>query len=285
MGGLLLLSRRTLVLSGLATSALIGCSPRKATPGGAGLTVAATAVPHAEILKFIVPDLAAKGIDLEIKVFNDYVQPNLQVDQKFLDANYFETLPYLKAFNREHGTKLVPIVGVHVEPFGAYSRKVHRIDELRNGAVIALPNDPTNTGRALILLHKHGLIRLKDPTNIAATEKDIVANPKAFVFKELESPALPRVLGEVDLALINTNYALDAKLDPQRDALIIEGPDSPYVNYLVARPDNKNDPRIKALAEALTSQKVRAFIIRTYHGAVIPAKVLTDTLPATGTYR
>jgi D-methionine transport system substrate-binding protein len=262
-----MLSRRLFVLSALAVSA---CAKPAAKANV--LTVAATAVPHAEILKAVQPDLAAKGIDLQIKVFNDYVQPNMQVEQKLIDANYFQTLPYLEAFNSEHGTHLLPIVGIHVEPFGAYSRKVKAIADLKNGAVIALPNDPTNTGRALILLHKNGLITLKDPNDIAATPKDIVGNPKTFVFKELESPSLPRVLGEVDLALINTNYALDAKLDPQKDALIIEGPDSPYLNYLVARPDNKDDARIKALAEALTSQKVRDFIAATYHGAVIAAK-------------
>ena len=258
-----MLSRRHFVLAASAT--LAGCSADKKA-----LSVAATAVPHAEILKFVQPGLASNGMALEIKIFNDYVQPNLQVDQKFLDANYFQTLPYLESFNKEHDTKLVPVVGVHVEPFGGYSRKVTKIADLPHGALIALPNDPTNTGRALILLHKNGLITLKDPRNIGATQKDIIANPKGFVFKELESPSLPRVLGEVDLALINTNYALDAKLNPQKDALIIEGPDSPYTNYLVARSDNKDDPRLKALAAALTSEKVAAFIRQTYHGAVIP---------------
>ena len=259
-------SRRLFLLSALAVTACANSAPK-----GSVWRVAAPAGPHAEILKAVTPDLKAQGIDLQVKVFNDYVQPNLQVDQKLIDANYFQTLPYLNAFNAERGTKLVPVVGVHVEPFGAYSRKVKAIADLRHGAVIALPNDPTNTGRALILLHKNGLITLKNPNNIAATPKDIVANPRDFVFKELESPSLPRVLGEVDLALINTNYALDAKLNPQSDALIIEGPDSPYLNYLVARPDNRDDPRIKALATALTSQKVRDFIAATYKGAVIAA--------------
>ncbi len=261
-----MLSRRHFVIFGSA--ALAGCGPS----GSKALSVAATAVPHAEILKFVTPQLAARGVTLETKIFNDYVQPNLQVDQKFLDANYFQTLPYLDAFNREHGTHLVPVVGVHVEPFGAYSRKAAKIADLPQGAVIALPNDPTNTGRALILLAKHGLITLKDPHNIAATPQDLVTNPKGFVVKELESPSLPRVLGEVDLALINTNYALDAKLDPRKDALIIEGPDSPYTNWLVARPDNKDGPRIKLLAEALTSREVADFIRKTYRGAVIPAR-------------
>lgn len=264
-----MLSRRHLLLSGFAATALTACG--KPAEKGNVLSVAATAVPHAEILKVVTPDLAAKGITLDIKVFNDYVQPNLQVDQGLIDANYFQTLPYLDSFNKERGTKLVTVVGVHVEPFGGYSRKHKAIADLPQGAVIAVPNDASNTGRALILLHKNSLITLKDPTNINATLKDIADNPKGFVFKELESPSLPRVLPEVDLALINTNYALDAKLDPKKDALIIEGSDSPYINYLVAREDKKDDPRIKALAEALTSQKVKDFIATTYNGAVIPA--------------
>lgn len=264
-----MLSRRHLLLSGFAVTTLCACG--KPAAKGNVLSVAATAVPHAEILKAITPDLAAKGITLEVKVFNDYVQPNLQVDQGLIDANYFQTLPYLEAFNTERGTKLVTVTGVHVEPFGGYSRKRKAISDLPQGAVIALPNDPSNTGRALILLHKNGLITLKDPANINATLKDITVNPKGFVFRELESPSLPRVLPEVDLALINTNYALDAKLDPKKDALIIEGADSPYINYLVARADKKDDPRIVALAEALTSPKVKAFILSTYQGAVVPA--------------
>ncbi|GGZ31005.1 MetQ/NlpA family ABC transporter substrate-binding protein [Asticcacaulis endophyticus] len=263
-----MLSRR-LFVSGVSATALAACAPAK--PKSDVLTVAATAVPHAEILKVITPDLAAKGITLEIKVFNDYVQPNLQVDQGLIDANYFQTLPYLEAFNKERGTKLVTVTGVHVEPFGGYSKKVKSIAELKTGAVIALPNDPSNTGRALILLHKNGLIELKDAANINATLKDIKSNPKSFQFKELESPSLPRVLGEVDLALINTNYALDAGLEPKRDALILEGADSPYINYLVARADKVSDPRLKLLSKALTSAKVKSFITETYKGAVLPA--------------
>lgn len=263
-----MLSRRHVLLTASSAALLAACSDKN----GKTLTVAATAVPHAEILKAVAPDLAKQGIRLDIKIFNDYVQPNMQVDQKFLDANYFQTLPYLNAFNHDHGTHLVPVVGVHVEPFGGYSRKYTSVQALPAGAVIALPNDPTNTGRALILLHRNGLIQLRDVNNIGATVKDVVANPKGFVFRELEAPLLPRVLGEVDMALINTNYALDAKLNPLKDALIIEGSDSPYINYLVARPDNKDDPRMKVLAAALTSQNTRNFIATQYHGAVIAAK-------------
>jgi len=235
------------------------------------LTVAATAVPHAEILKQVQPILAKEGVKLEIKVFADYVQPNMQVVEKNIDLNYFQTKPYLDAFNREHGTQLLPIVGVHIEPFGAYSRKFKSIDQLPDGATVALPNDPSNEGRALLLLAKHGLITLKDPDNVLATPKDIVANPKHLQFKELEAAMLPRTLDEVDLALINTNYALAAGLNPTKDALLIEDKNSPYVNYLVGRPDNQNDPRVQKLANALTSPAIKAFIEKKYQGAVLPA--------------
>ena len=235
------------------------------------LTVAATAVPHAEILKQAQPILAKEGVKLEIKVFADYVQPNTQVVEKHIDLNYFQTGPYLDAFNREHGTHLVPIAGVHIEPFGAYSRRIKSIDQLPTGAIVALPNDPSNEGRALLLLAQHGLITLKDPGNALATPKDITANPKQLKFKELEAAMLPRTLDEVDLALINTNYALAAGLSPTRDALLIESKDSPYVNYLVGRADNEHDPRVQKLAKALTSPAIKTYIEQKYKGAVLPA--------------
>ncbi|EIK98423.1 NLPA lipoprotein [Pseudomonas sp. M47T1] len=235
------------------------------------LVVAATPVPHAEILELVKPILAKEGVDLEIKVFTDYVQPNVQVDQKRLDANYFETLPYLKNFNEGKGTNLVTVVGVHVEPFGGYSKKIKSLSELKDGATVAIPNEGSNSGRALILLQKAGLITLKDPKNALATPKDIAENPKHLKFKELESAMLPRALDQVDLDMINTNYALDAGLNPAKDALVIEGADSPYVNYLVARPDNKDSDAMKKLAAALTSPEVKAFIEKKYNGAVLPA--------------
>jgi D-methionine transport system substrate-binding protein len=233
--------------------------------------VAATAIPHAEILEFIKPTLAKDGVTLEIKVFNDYVQPNTQVEQKQLDVNYFQTLPYLENFNREQKTHLIPIVGVHIEPLGAYSRKHNALGDLPKGAQVAIPNEGSNEGRALLLLQKAGLITLKDPTNPLATLKDVATNPKELRFRELEAATLPRILGEVDLALINTNYALDAKLEPQRDALVIEDAQSPYVNYLVGRPDNQDDPDVKKLKAALTSPAVKAFIAEHYNGAVVAA--------------
>jgi D-methionine transport system substrate-binding protein len=257
----------------LAAALLVaGCS--SSGSGGAGaqtLTVAATAVPHAEILKQVKPILAQEGVNLDIKVFADYVQPNTQVAEKSIDLNYFQTKPYLDTFNRERHTQLVTVVGVHIEPFGAYSRKYKSIEQIPAGATVTLPNDPSNEGRALLLLAHNGLITLKDPNDALATPKDVTANPKNLVFKPLEAAMLPRTLDEVDLALINTNYALAAGLNPTKDALLIENKDSPYVNYLVGRPDNKDDPRVQKLAQALTSPAVKTFIEQKYHGAVLPA--------------
>jgi len=235
------------------------------------LNVAATAVPHAEILEFVKPALAKEGVELKVKVFTDYVQPNVQVAEKRLDANFFQHQPYLDEFNKGKGTRLVSVAGVHVEPFGAYSSKHKSLAELPQGASVVIPNDATNGGRALLLLEKAGLIKLKDAKNILATAKDIAENPKGLKVRELEAATLPRVLPQVDLALINTNYALEAKLNPTKDALAIEGADSPYVNILVARPDNKDSAAMQKLAKALNSAEVKAFIEKKYQGAVVPA--------------
>jgi D-methionine transport system substrate-binding protein len=235
------------------------------------LSVAATAVPHAEILEFVKPALAKEGVELNIKVFTDYVQPNVQVVEKRLDANFFQHQPYLDEFNKSRGTELVSVVGVHVEPFGAYSSQHKSLADLPQAANVVIPNDATNGGRALLLLQKVGIITLKPEAGILATPKDIVENPKAIKVRELEAATLPRVLTQVDLALINTNYALEAKLNPTKDALAIEGSDSPYVNILVARADNKDSVAMQKLAKALNSAEVKAFIAEKYQGAVVPA--------------
>jgi D-methionine transport system substrate-binding protein len=237
------------------------------------LKIAASAVPHAEILELVKPVLKAQGVVLEIRVFTDYVQPNLQVAEKQLDANFFQHQPYLDAFNAAHGTNLVavPSSQIHIEPFGAYSKKLHSLAALPDGAQIAVPNDPSNCGRALALLQKQGLIRLKDPANILATARDIVANPKRLKIRELEAATLPRTLDDVDLALINTNYALAAGLNPLRDALFIESGDSPYANLIVTRSDNVQSPAVKKLVAALRSPETKRFIETHYHGAIIPA--------------
>lgn len=235
------------------------------------LTVAASAVPHAEILEFVKPALAAEGVDLQVKVFSDYVQPNVQVAEKRLDANFFQHQPYLDEFNNGKGTNLIAVTGVHLEPLAAYSNKYKTLAELPGGANVVIPNDATNGGRALLLLQAAGLIKLQNPRDILATPKDIVENPKDLKIRALEAATLPRVLTQVDLAVINTNYALDAKLDPSKDALVIEGNDSPYVNILVARPDNKDAPAMQKLAAALHSPELKQFILEKYKGAVLPA--------------
>lgn len=235
------------------------------------LSVAATPVPHAELLEFVKPDLAKQGVDLDIKVFTDYVQPNLQVSDKQIDVNFFQHQPYLDSFNKEHDTKLVSVGAVHVEPFGAYSQKIKDIKDLKDGAQIAIPNDPSNGARALLLLQKQGLIKLKDPSNILATARDVSENPKHLKFRELEAATLPRVLPDVDVALINTNYALEAGLNPVKDALFIEDKESPYANLVVTRADRKDDPAVRKLVAALQSDKVREFILKQYKGAIVPA--------------
>jgi len=199
------------------------------------------------------------------------VQPNLQVADKHLDANFFQHKPYLDSFNKEHGTILVSVGMVHVEPFGAYSTKIKSIDELKDGAKVALPNDPSNGARALLLLQAQGLIKLKDPSNILATARDVIENPKHLEFHELEAATLPRVLPDVDIALINTNYALEAGLNPTKDALFIEGSESPYANIVVTTEDRKDDPAIRKLVDALHTDKVRQYIIDHYKGAIVPA--------------
>ena len=235
------------------------------------LSVAATPVPHAEILEFVKPALAKEGVNLKVKVFTDYIQPNVQVAEKRLDANFFQHQPYLDEFNKAKGTQLVSVASVHLEPLGAYSAKHKKLDELPSGANVVIPNDATNGGRALLLLDKAGLIKLKDSTNILSTIKDITENPKNLKFRELEAATIPRVLTQVDLALINTNYALEAKLNPEKDALVIEGSDSPYVNILVARPDDKDSADMKKLVAALHTPEVKAFILEKYKGAIVPA--------------
>jgi D-methionine transport system substrate-binding protein len=234
------------------------------------LNVAATAVPHAEILEFVKPGLAEQGVNLQVRVFTDYVQPNVQVAEGRLDANFFQHQPYLDEFNESRGTRLVSVAGVHIEPFGAYSRSVKDLAELPKGATVAIPNDATNGGRALLLLAKAGVIGLRPEAGITASRRDIAENPKSIKIRELEAATLPRVLDQVDLALINTNYALEAGLDPAKDALVMEGSESPYVNILVAREADKDSAPLQKLVAALKTPELKAFILEKYKGAVVP---------------
>ena len=235
------------------------------------LVVGATPVPHAEILNEIKDDLKEKGFALEIREFTDYVTPNTSLRDKQIDANFFQHQPYLDSFTEDGYEELVSVAGVHIEPMAGYSTKISAFDELTAGATVAIPNDATNEGRALILLAQQGLITLDDNTNLIATPHNVVGNPKELKFAELEAAQLPRALADVELAIINTNYALEADLNPMEDNLFIEDADSPYVNILVAREDNKDSDGIKALVEALQSEKVENFILTNYEGAVVPA--------------
>jgi D-methionine transport system substrate-binding protein len=236
---------------------------------GEKLVVGATPVPHAEILEFIKPALAKEGVYLDIKVFTDFIQPNLQLAEKNLDANYYQYRPFLDDFNKTRHTDLVPVVGVHIEPFGAYSTKIKNLKDLPDGASVAIPNDPVNTGRALVLLHEAGLIKLKDPSNTLATQRDIAENPRKLKIRELEGALLARSVNQVDLAFVFANYALEAGIDTN-SALIVEKGKDLYVEFLVARPDNLQDPGIQKLAKALNTPEVRDFILTRYKGQIAP---------------
>lgn len=237
---------------------------------GEKLVVGATPVPHAEILEFVKPTLAKEGVDLDIKVFTDFIQPNVQLAEKNLDANYYQYRPFLDEFNKSRHTDLVPVVGIHIEPFGAYSTKIKTLGELKDGASVAIPNDPVNTGRALVLLHEAGLITLKDPSNTLATQRDIAENPKKLKLRELEGALLARSVSQVDLAFVFANYALEAGIDTN-SALIVEKGKDLYAEFLVARPDNREDPGVQKLAKALNSPEVRQFILSRYKGQIAPA--------------
>lgn len=263
----------------LASVLLYGCGSKETSTTAqksenaksSKLVIGASPVPHAEILKVVQPILKEKGIELDIKEFTDYVTPNIALNDKQIDGNFFQHVPYLEDFNKQKGMNLVAVGKVHVEPMAAYSNKVKSKDEIPNGATIAIPNDAVNGGRALLLLQKQGLLKLKNSDALSQTPKDIVDNPKNLKFKELEAAQLPRVLSDVDVAIINTNYALEANLNPVKDSLFIEDKNSPYANVLVTRPDNQKDSAVQELVKALNSPEVKKFIEDKYKGAIVPA--------------
>ena len=236
---------------------------------GETVSCAATPAPHCEILEICKDILAQKGITLDVQEFDDYIQPNNVVEDGQIDTNYFQHQPYLDDFNQEHGTHLVTVAGIHVEPMGIYAGKSDSLDNLPDGASVAVPNDATNEGRALLLLEAQGLIKLADDSNLSSTPKDIVENPKNLTFTEVEAATIPSIASEVDLAVINSNYALGAGLNPVEDALALESSDSPYVNVLVCKEGNENNAAIQALAEALHSDAVKNYIAENFDGAVI----------------
>lgn len=262
----------SLVLAGiLSASILSGCA--STGKDEKTITVGASITPHAEILEVAKDVLKEDGYNLEIKEFDDYVIPNTATQSGELDANYFQHKPYLDNFNKENGTDLVSVLAVHYEPFGIYAGKTKSLEDLKDGAKIAVPNDGTNEARALLLLQAQGLIKLKEDAGFTATVLDIEENPKNLKIEELNAAQLARVLPDVDLAVINGNYALQAGLNATKDALALEDKDSKsateYANILVVKKGNEDKESIKALAKALQSDEVKKFMEEKYDGAVV----------------
>lgn len=261
--------------------AVVGCNSNKDTAkdstGGKAETklevvkVGATSTPHGEILEALEEDFEAEGIKVEIVDFTDYVIPNKALDAGDIDANFFQHKQYLEQENKEKGYNIVVAGDIHSEPMGVYSKKYKSLDEIPEGGEIAIPDDPTNGGRALILLEKNGLIKLDDNTNLSATEANIVENPKNFKFTALEAVNIPAVYGDLDAAVINSNYALTVDLNPSKDSIVMEGNDTPYVNIVAVNEADKDKGSIKKLIKVLTSENAKKFIEEKYEGAVVPS--------------
>ena len=267
-------------LAAVAAFSLAGCGATQQASGESAsgddktITVAAVPTPQGEILENAVASLLeADGYTLEVKEFTDYVQPNTVTEEGDVDANYYQHIPYLDNFNEEQGTHLVAVEAVHFEPMGIYAGKSASLDALPDGATVAVPNDATNEARALLLLAKAGLIEVKDPTDVNTTVNDITSNPKNLKFNELEAANVPNVLQDVDIAVINGNYALAAGLSVNKDSLAVETADSAaaqtYANYLVVKEGNEDTDKTKELEKALNSDEVRDYINSTFDGAVV----------------
>lgn len=251
-----------------------GGSDKKADPAAdkkVVLKVGATAVPHAEILNDIKSALAKEGVDLQIVEFSDYVKPNMALNDKELDANFFQHEPYLDTFAKERNMPLISAGKVHIEPMGIYSKKIKDLRNIPNGAKIAIPNDPSNAGRALALLESAKLLKLKDGVGVKATVGDITGNDKKLQIIEIEAALLPRSMDDTDLSVINSNFAMEAKLNPVKDSLFTEPKESPYANIVAVRKGDESRPEIQKLMKALQSPEVKKFIEEKYKGAVVPA--------------
>lgn len=234
------------------------------------IKVGATPNPHARILENIKEDLKVEGVNLQIVEFSDYVLPNISLNDGELDANFHQHQPYLDKLAEDKKLDLKSIAKIHIEPLGLYSKKIKEISELKNGATIAIPNDPSNGGRALILLNDNGIIKLKDASNLYATEIDIAENPKKLKIKPVDTAMLPKIVGDVDAAIINGNYALQAGMSA-KEAILLEDSRSPYANILVVRSSDIENPNLLKLKKALTSDKTKKFLEETYKGEVVPA--------------
>lgn len=244
----------------------VSCSKHDKT-----LKIAATAVPHMEMLQQIKPDLEQQEINLEIIVVDDYNIPNRALADGEVDANFFQHAPYLASQIKMFNYPITSIAKIHIEPMGVYSKKIKNIHDLKEKSIISLPNDPTNEARALALLQQHGIITLDDPNNLQATVLNIIHNPKEITFVEMDASMLPRTLQDVDASIIPTNFALQADLKPTTDAIILEDRTSNFANVIAIRTGDENRPELIALKKAMTSEKMRNYILEKYKGAIIPA--------------
>lgn len=281
-----LLNRRFFLLSAgsfAATTLIASCSAPNNAPSGGGtagtpsspakLKVGVSPVPHGEILKYVKENLApAAGLDIDIVEFSDFVLPNLALQDKTLDANYFQHVPYMEDFGKQRGIDLVKVVPVHIEPLGLYSKKIKSLSEVKDGAKVSIPNDATNLGRALKLLEANNLLKLKSGAGVGATLNDIESNPKKLNFIQLEAAQLPRALDDVDFGVVNGNFALAVGFVPEKDALALESAkDNPYANVLAVLRGRENDPNIIKLGQLLNTPEVKKFIDEKYQGSVIAA--------------
>jgi len=247
---------------------LSGCRREKS---GKTLRIGVSPVPHGEILEQAMAPLEKRGIHVQIVSFNDYIQPNMALASGELDANFYQHVPFMEEFNRDHGTHFVAVTRVFIAPLAIYAGRTKSLAALPDSATIAIPNDPVNAGRSLLLLQSAGLLTVKPRGTEPPTVQDIVGNPKHIQVRELESAQVPRALPDVNLAVINTNYALPAGLNPAKDSLFRENAESPYVNVLAVNAGHENDPAIRAVAEALNTAATRQFIQDHYQGALVPA--------------
>jgi D-methionine transport system substrate-binding protein len=253
----------------LVGSVFTGCGAKTATNEVKSLKVGVTAGPHEQVVEKVKEVAEKQGLNIEIITFNDYVQPNIQLNDKQIDVNIFQHQPYLDKFNGDHNMNIISVGNAVNFPMGVYSIKIKSLDELKSGDKVSLPNDPTNGARALMLLEAANVIKLKEGIGAKATVRDIIENQKNIEFVELEAPMVARSLPDVTAAVINTNFAVEAKLNPVKDSIFIEPKESPWINVIAVRPENKDDDIVKELIKVYQTEEIRKFIDETFGGAVV----------------
>ena len=262
----------SLALTGCGGSKKNDAKAEAPADGDNKIVIGVSPTPHGEIIEGLKPEFEKEGLDVEVVNFDDYIQPNLQLEAGDLDANYFQHKPYLDSFTEERNIDDLDVLGyVHIEPMAIYSEKYKSVDEIEDGAEIIIPNDPSNGARALILLEDAGLIKLKDKTNLNSTEKDIAENPKKLKFTAMDAPSIAQVYKDAGAAVINSNFAIGQGLDPTKDSIFLEPTDSPYANLVAIRKEDADKEKFKKFLKVLNSEEAKKFIEEKFKGAVIPA--------------